>query len=145
MQDRQEEQIVRILSYARRIAVVGLSDSARRTSNQVSAMLQLQGYDIVPVNPTIESALGVRAYPSLDRVPGDIDLVNVYRRPEHLEEIAHEAVKAGARGLWNQLGLRSDGARQIAEEAGLDYVEDRCLKVEVGRHRGQLTLPPRAR
>ena len=145
MEDRQEAQIVKVLSYARRIAVVGLSDSARRISNQVSAMLQLQGYEIVPVNPTIETALGQRSYPSLEAVPGEIDLVNVFRRTEHLEDVAKAAVHAGARGIWNQLGLRSEAARQIAEDAGIDYVEDRCLKVEVGRHRDTLTLPPPGR
>jgi uncharacterized protein len=132
--DPQEPMIRAILGYTRRIAVVGLSDSPLRTSYQVAADLQARGYDIVPVNPRIESSLGVPAVASLAEVDGDIDLVNVFRRAEHLPDVARQAAACGARGLWNQLGLRSEEARAIAADAGLDYVEDRCLKVEVARN-----------
>jgi predicted CoA-binding protein len=129
-----EEQVIdRILSRTRRIAVVGLSDKPHRTSHQVAAVLRDAGYEIVPVNPTIDEALGERAYPSLADVPGEIDVVDVFRREEHLADVARQAARIGAPALWNQLGLTSDEARAIARDAGMDYVEDRCLKVEVQR------------
>lgn len=137
--------IEHVLGYARRIAVVGLSDSPMRTSNQVAAALQRRGYEIVPVNPTIDAALGEKAYPSLADVPGDLDLVNVFRREPYLADVARQAAeRGGVRGVWNQLGLRSPEARRIATQAGLDYVEDRCLKVEVAAREGAMDLPPAA-
>ena len=140
--DVADTAIDRILRYARRIAVVGLSDKPWRTSHGVAADLQHRGYEIVPVNPNIESSLGEPAYPSLADVPGEIDLVDVFRREEHLPGVARQAAEVGARGLWNQLGLRSGEARRISEEHGMDYVEDACLKVEVARRAGRMDLPP---
>lgn len=133
------DTVDRILRRARRIAVVGLSPDPARASHDVASALQRRGYEIVPVNPMCDEVLGERAWPSLADVPGEVDLVDVFRRAEHLPGIAREAAAIGAPALWNQLGLVSDEARAIAEEAGLDYVEDRCLKVEVAR-RG-LTAP----
>ncbi|MDX1619746.1 MAG: CoA-binding protein [Nitriliruptorales bacterium] len=139
-----ERTIEAILGRARRVVVVGLSDKPHRTSYQVAAVLQQQGYEIVPVNPNIDESLGERAYPSLADVPGEIDLVDVFRRQEHLPGVAREAADRGVPALWNQLGLRSEEARRIAEDAGMDYVEDRCLKVEVQRRAGAMDLPPAA-
>lgn len=123
--------IDRILATTRRIAVVGLSPDPSRTSHGVARALQRDGYEIVPVNPQADEVLGERSWPTLADVPGDVDLVDVFRRAEHLPAIAREAVEIGAPALWNQLGLVSPEARAIATDAGLDYVEDRCLKVEV--------------
>ncbi len=120
---------------ARRVAVVGLSDRPWRTSHGVAAALQAAGWDIVPVNPTITSSLGVDAVPSLADVEGPVDLVEVFRRTEHLPGVAAEAAAIGAPALWNQLGLSSAEAAAIARDHGMDYVEDRCLKVEVARRR----------
>jgi predicted CoA-binding protein len=140
-----DETIRRILGYTRRIAVVGLSNRPHRTSHGVASVLRSAGYEIVPVNPTVDEVFGRPAYPSLAEVPGQIDLVDVFRREEHLADVARQAAEHGAvRGLWNQLGLRSPEARSIAEEAGLDYVEDRCLKVEVSRFGHEMQLPPQA-
>lgn len=141
MPDRKVDLVEKILGYARRIAVVGLSDDPTRASYGVAAALLRQGFEIVPVNPTIDSVLGIEAYPDLSEVPGEVDLVDVFRRPEHLEGVAREAAAIGARGLWLQLGLRSAEARRIAEEAGMDYVEDLCLKVEAARVGRVITLP----
>ena len=135
MLDPQAGTVDRILRYARRIAVVGLSPRPWRESHSVSARMQRWGFEIVPVNPFVDEVLGVKAYPSLADVPGVIDLVNVFRRDEHLVGVAGEAVEVGARGLWLQLGLESPGARAIALAAGLDYVEDRCIQVEVAERR----------
>ena len=128
-----QDPVETILGYTKRIAVVGLSDDPYRASYGVASALLSRGYEIVPVNPTVDEVFGLSSYPSLSEVPGDIDLVDVFRRPEHLEGVAREAAAVGAKALWLQSGLRSAEARRIAREAGMDYVEDRCLKIEVAR------------
>lgn len=127
------DTIDRILERTHRIAVVGLSDRPSRTSYSVAASLLQAGFEIVPVNPNVDEVFGIPAVPTLDRVAGQVHLVNVFRREEHLADVARQAAAIGAPALWNQLGLRSDEARRIAEEAGMDYVEDACIKVEVAR------------
>lgn len=129
----QQDDIRRILSYTKRIAVVGLSPDPDRPSHGVARRLLSRGYDIVPVNPEADEVLGLHSYPSLEEVPGDVDLVDVFRRSEFLVEVAQAAAEVGARALWLQSGLRSEEARQIAETAGMDVVEDRCLGVEVAK------------
>ena len=141
MENRPIDPVEKILGYTNRIAIVGLSDDPHRASYGVAAALLREGYDIIPVNPTLDKALGLPSYPSLADVPGQIDLVDVFRRSEHLEGVAREAAAVGARGLWLQLGLRSPEARKIATDAGMDYVEDLCLKVEVARRGRVVTLP----
>ena len=143
--DGQAAVVRRILGYTRRIAVVGLSDDPTRTSHGVALSLLRQGYEIVPVNPNIDSWHGLRAWPSLADVPEDIDLVNVFRRRQHLDTLADEVVaRGGVRGLWLQQGLRSTHARTVTAAAGIDYVEDRCSRVEVALHADLMELPPAA-
>ena len=132
----------KVLGYARRIAVVGLSDEPYKASFGVASYLLRRGYEIIGVNPTIDEVLGLRSYPSLADVPGEIDLVDVFRRPEYLAGVACEAAEVGASSLWLQLGLSSPEARSMAEAAGLDFVEDACLKVEVAQRSGRMALPP---
>lgn len=122
-----------ILARTRRIAVVGLSPNPWRASHDVARALQQDGYEIVPVNPNVDEVLGVRSWPRLADVPGTVDLVDVFRREEHLVAIAREAAAIDAPALWNQLGLVSPEARDLAEAAGMLYVENACLKVEVAR------------
>ena len=119
-----------LLVDARTVAVVGLSSDPSKASHGVSAYMQAQGYRIIPVNPTETEVLGEPAYPTLAEVPVPIDIVDVFRRPEFCAEVAREAVAAGAGAVWLQLGIRSAEAQAIAEAAGLDYVEDRCIMVE---------------
>lgn len=128
-----DEVIDQVLATTRRIAVVGLSPNPWRASHDVARELQADGYEIVPVNPEVDEVLGERSWPALADVPGPIDLVDVFRREEHLPGIAREAAAVGAPALWNQLGLVSPEARAIAADAGLLYVENKCLKVEVAR------------
>jgi uncharacterized protein len=139
----QEPTVRRILSQAKRIAVVGLSPDPFRPSHGVAQRLLNIGYEIVPVNPTVSEVLGFKSYPNLAEVPGPIDLVDVFRRTVHLPEVSAEAVAVGAKALWMQQGLRSEEARRTAEEAGLDVVEDLCLAVEAERLERELELPPR--
>lgn len=135
--ERWGEVAVGKLVRARRIAVVGLSDNPDRDSYHVARYLLSVGRQVVPVNPNLEQVLGLRCYRSLAEVPGKIDLVDVFRRPEACAGVAHDAVQIGAEGLWLQLGVISPEARRIAAGGALWFVEDRCLMVE---HR-RLTRP----
>jgi uncharacterized protein len=128
---RRADAIAAVLAGTSRIAVVGASPDPMRPSHGVMRRLRSAGYDLVPVNPRCEEVLGLATVPSLTEVAGPIDLVNVFRRAEHAPGIAEEAVEVGARTLWLQQGIVSPGARRIAQEAGLAYVEDACLAVEV--------------
>jgi predicted CoA-binding protein len=134
-----DDALRQLLLDAKVIAVVGLSANPDRPSNQVAWYLHHQGYRLFGVNPRCPEpeVFGVPLFPSLDQVPEPIDIVDVFRRPEHTPGVAREAVAVGARALWLQLGIRSDESRAIATEAGLRYVEDRCLKVEHARLLGR--------
>jgi uncharacterized protein len=135
-----DEEIRQLLLNSKVIAVVGLSANPDRASNQVAWYLHHQGYRLFGVNPACpEQELfgGVPMLASLDEVPEPIDIVDVFRRPEYTPDVARVAVAAGAGALWLQLGIRNDEARAIAEEAGLTYVEDRCLKVDHARLLGR--------
>jgi uncharacterized protein len=119
-----------ILAESRTIAVVGASPKPWRPSNQVMRYLLDAGYRAIPVRPRdCKEVLGVPCVASLAEIPEPIDLVDVFRRPEFTPDVAREAVAAGAKALWLQSGIVSSQARAIAEEAGIDYVEDACTKV----------------
>jgi predicted CoA-binding protein len=122
----------------RRISMVGLSANPSRPSYRVAVHMLAYGYDVVPVNPTVSEVLGQRAYPSLADVPGPPGIVDVFRRPEELEGVVREALAAGADAIWLQLGLASPAAHALADEAGVAYVEDRCIKMEHCRWFGGL-------
>jgi len=124
------DEIKSLLSQTKVIAVVGLSDNRERISYMVSEAMKKKGYTIVPVNPKATEILDETCYPSLSDIPFPIDLVNVFRRSEYTAEVAEEAVKIGAKALWLQLGVFNLEAADIATEAGLTVVMDRCIKVE---------------
>ena len=117
-----------MLTEAKTIAVVGLSSKEHRESNSVARYLQDAGYRIIPVNPKEEEVLGEKAYPSLVDVPGDVDIVDVFRRSEETPQVAKDAVEKGAKVLWLQLGIANDEAKEIAEQGGLDVVMDTCIR-----------------
>lgn len=119
-----------LLSDARSVAVVGLSSNPDRPSHQVAAYLQARGYRILPVNPHETEVLGEPAYPSLTDIPSEIrvDVVDVFRRPEHTPEIARQAAAIGARTLWLQEDIVNDEAARIAAEAGLDVIMGVCIR-----------------
>ena len=120
----------RILADARTIAVVGASPKEWRPSHYVMRYLLEQGYRCTPVRPPdCEEVLGIRCVDSLLDLEEPVDLVDVFRRPEHCPRVARDAVAAGAKALWLQSGIASAEARAIAEAAGLDYVEDACTMV----------------
>ena len=119
-----------VLSRAKTIAVVGLSDSPMRPSHGVSAYMQAAGYRIIPVNPQIAEALGERSYPSLLQVPEKIDLVDVFRRPEYVDEIVEQAIKLKIPALWLQEGVINEAAAEKARQSGIFVVMDRCVLKE---------------
>ena len=125
--------VERILRRYDTITVVGASNDATKAAHSVPAYMQRHGWRIVPVNPRAEQILGERVYPTLADVPGDVGLVDVFRPSSATPDVARQAVAAGATALWLQLGIWSDEARAIAEDAGLLYVEDRCLLIEQQR------------
>ena len=119
-----------ILSTCRTIVVVGASTNPAKAGHYISAYMQAQGYRIIPVNPDEREVLGEPCYPDLASVPGPVEFVNVFRRPEFCADVARAAVAIGAKALWLQQGITSGEARRIATEAGLAYIEDRCVMVE---------------
>ena len=128
-QGSDTEAIARMLG-AGRIAVVGLSDDPSRPSYQIASYLLGEGYEVVPVNPTHATVMGLKSYPSLKGIPGAVDVVNVFRRPEFCADIARDAIAIGAKGVWLQSGVRNDEARKLAQSAGIDFVQDRCIMIE---------------
>jgi uncharacterized protein len=123
-----------LLEDARTIAVVGISTDPNKSAFGVPAGLQAAGYRIVPVNPSADRVLGERAFATLTDVREPIDIVEVFRPAAEAPGIARQAVKIGATALWLQKGIVSAEARQIAEDAGLVYVEDLCMGVERSRY-----------
>ena len=126
----QSDPIRDLLAKVKTIAVVGLSDSPLRPSHGVSAYIQAQGYRIIPVNPQITEALGEKAYPSLLDVPEKIDLVDVFRRPEYVDEIVEQAIQLKIPAIWLQEEVINERAAEKARKAGMFVVMDRCILKE---------------
>ena len=124
-------EIKHLLEEARNVAVVGLSEKAYRTSHGIARLLQNWGYRIFPVNPNLTGpVLGEEPYATVDGIPERVDIVNVFRRSEKVLPIAHDAVAAGAKVLWLQIGVINEDAAEYAEEHGLTVIMDRCVKVD---------------
>jgi len=133
-----DDTIREILTHPATVAVVGCSDNPARDSLRIAILLKNQGFRVIPVNPALAAdallgVLGERAYPDLRSVPVAVEMVDVFRRPEHLPAIATEAVAIGARILWGQLGVINDEAARIAQAAGMTVVMDRCPAIEFRR------------
>ena len=131
---------LRILRTADSVALVGVSANPLRSSNFVATYLVRTPYRVYPVNPMYDEVLGLQCYPSLADLPEVPDIVDVFRRREELPGVVDEAVAIGAKAVWFQLGLRHDEAAATARAAGLDVVQDRCLKIEHARWAGGLHL-----
>lgn len=138
------EQLRKILKQGRTLAVVGLSAEWHRPSYFAAKYMQEHGYRVFPVNPRYAASgteiLGERCYASLLEIPEPVDIVDVFRRTEDVLPIAKQAVQIGAKCLWQQLGVTNLEADQLAREAGLDSVMDRCVKIEYARLFGGLNL-----
>ncbi|HLL64256.1 MAG TPA: CoA-binding protein [Micromonosporaceae bacterium] len=119
-----------VLEHSATIAVVGASRHTHKAAHSVPAQMQRHGWRIIPVNPAVTELFGERAYASLGDITERVDLVNVFRPAREALEVVRQAIAIGAPAVWLQLGIASPQARQLAEQAGLDYVEDRCIAVE---------------
>lgn len=127
---KNKRTIYKILSQTRNIAVVGLSSQSERAGYFVPAYLQEHGYNIIPVNPNLKKALGVKAYPVLEEVPEPVDLVLLFRRSEEVRPFVTQAIQVGAPAVWMQTGIINEDAAEEAYAAGLDVVMDACMMVE---------------
>jgi predicted CoA-binding protein len=132
----KSDPIYEILQRAKTIAVVGLSDNPLRPSHGVAAYLQSQGYRIIPVNPQIREALGEKAYASLLDLPDKIDIVDIFRRPEFVEEVVDQAIQLKVPAVWMQEEVIHERAAEKARQAGIFVVMDRCILLE---HRARFT------
>jgi len=130
--------IQRVLHGAKTIAIVGLSNNPLRASYFVGYYLRRHGYHVIPVNPREKEILGETSYASLRDVPGHVDIVNVFRAPDALPDIAREAVEIDAGAIWCQFGVINEEGAKIAEDGDVTVVMDRCLKVEHARFIGRM-------
>lgn len=129
-QNASSDEIAQIIRAARTIAVVGISSNAEKASYRVAKYLHDAGFTIIPVNPTISEWNGLTAYASLKDIPGPIDIVDIFRRPEDVPPVVDEAIAKKAKVVWMQQGIVHNGAADKARTAGLQVVMDRCLLVE---------------
>ena len=132
------QTIQRVIHTAKTVAIVGLSPNELRASHFVGYYLKRHGYRVVPVNPRETEILGEKTVPTLQDVPGHVDIVNVFRAPDAVPGIAADAVAIGAGSLWCQFGVISEEGARIAEAGGLSVIMDRCLKVEHARYIGRM-------
>jgi uncharacterized protein len=124
------DPVTELLKSASTIAVVGLSDNAMRPSHGVASYMQSRGYRIIPVNPLIEFSLDEKAFASLLDVPAKIDIVNIFRRPEFVQEIVDQAIELKVPAIWMQEGVIHEKASAKARQAGIFVVMNRCILIE---------------
>lgn len=127
-----------LLETAQTIAIVGLSDSPDRSSHGVAGYLKDIGYHIIPVNPNITAWNGIPAVASLKEIEEPVDIVDIFRRPEHVPAIVDQAIEIGARAVWMQQGISHPEAARKAEAAGLTVVQDRCIALEHSKRRREI-------
>lgn len=134
-----EPDVEKVLTSYRTWAIVGCSPNPDRDSNQIAAVLQKEGYTVIPVNPSAEEILGERCYPSLQAIPADagVEVVDVFRRSEDAGVHVDEAIEMGARAVWLQRGVIDEAAAERARAAGLDVVMDRSPRTELKRMRAE--------
>ena len=132
------DKVRRILKGSRTIAVVGLSAQWHRPSYFAAKYMQEHGYRVIPVNPTYPEILGEKSYQRLADIPEPVDVVDCFRKSSEIPALAEEAIAIGAKVLWMQLGVENAAARARAEAAGLEVIENRCVKIEHGRFFGGL-------
>ncbi|MCL6477109.1 MAG: CoA-binding protein [Peptococcaceae bacterium] len=125
-----DSKIREILKGSKNIAVVGLSENKERDSYRVAQYLREKGYNVIPVNPTAREIMGLKSYPDLSSVPEKVDIVNVFRRSEHLPAVVEEALRVKPGCIWAQLGVFDDRAAARAAGEGVPVIMDRCIKIE---------------
>ncbi len=130
----------RILATSKTLAVVGLSGNWYRPSFFAAKYMLDHGYHVIPVNPNYDEILGQKCYPDLASIPEPVDLVDVFQRADTTPEYARQAAEIGARTLWLQLGIENDESGEIAREAGMEFVQNHCVKIEHARLFGGLNF-----
>ena len=132
------EDLRRILSEYKRVAVVGLSADWSRPSNFAAKYLLDHGFEVIPVNPKYDEILGQKCYADLEDIPTPVDIVDLFQRVDRIPPFVDQAIKIGAKVVWMQLGIIHEEAAQKARDAGLEVVMDRCMKIEYARLFGGL-------
>jgi len=130
---RINSHIEEILRDYKHIAVVGVSDKPTRDSHSVAKFMIRQGYQVYPVNPMIQTVLDKKCYPDLLSISDNVELVDIFRKPDQVEPIIEQAIEIGAKAVWMQLGIINYNAAEKALKAGLHVVMDRCWKIEYSR------------
>ena len=123
--------IGQILSAAKNIAVVGLSPDESKPSNEVAKFLIERGFNVFPIYPKFDEILGCKVYRNLTQIDEDIDIAVMFRKGEFASELVKDAIKKGVKTLWLQLGITNDAAGAIARENGINFVQDKCIKIEL--------------
>ncbi|NOX38777.1 MAG: CoA-binding protein [Calditrichaeota bacterium] len=136
-----DQQIVKILTAYRNVAIVGASNKPHRDSFQVTQFLMEQGFQIFPVNPNVEEILGRKCYPSLMDIPETVEIVDIFRRPEEVVPIVEQAIAIGAKVIWMQLGVINEEAARLARKSGLSVIMNRCIKIEFQRWMSDTEYP----
>ena len=126
-------ELGQILSSAKNIAVVGLSPDESKPSNEVAKFLIERGFNVFPVYPKFDEILGRKVYRNLTEIDKNIDVVVMFRKGEFASELVKDAVKKGVKTLWLQLGITNDEAGAVARENGINFVQDKCIKIELQR------------
>ena len=134
------DRSLELMRDARTIAVVGISSDPERPSNEVTRYLIAAGYSIYLVNPDETEIFGLPVYDRVQDLPEPVDIVDIFRRPEHVPPVVEDAIAAHARAVWMQLGIVNEAAAQRARDAGLEVVMDRCVKMEHCRYFGGLNI-----
>lgn len=132
-QEPTDQELRNILRDAKKIAVVGISNKPDRPSYQVAKYMKEAGYEIIPINPTIDEVFGVKSVKTLTELEEDVDIINVFRRSEETVPVAEAAVKTKAKVLWLQLGIFNEEAAKIAMSNGMKVVMDHCIKIDHAR------------
>ena len=134
----QKPDVIQKALHTKRVAVVGLSSNELRASNFVGYYLQRNGYEVIPVNPREDEIFGLKSYDSVAEIPGEVDIVDVFRDPSAVPGIAEEAVAKKAKFLWLQFGVISPEGVEIAESGDVECIVDRCIKIEHARYMGRM-------
>ena len=129
------DPILDILKKYKTIAVVGLSSNPLRPSHNVTQYMQASGYHIIPVNPNESQVLNEKSYARIEDVPEKIEVVDIFRRPEHIPSVVEDAIRAGVKVIWMQLGIENQAAAEKARAAGLTVVMDACMLIEYRKRR----------
>jgi len=137
-----DEHIRQLLQQVKTIAVVGLSDKTHRDSYRVAKYMQEHGYRIIPVNPRLKTILGEKSYPDLLSIPEPVDIINVFRRSELVLPVVNDAVHLNPKAIWLQLGIMNEDAADMANNAGVIIIMDKCIKVEHARLLGNCGILP---